>query len=80
MKDEFTALFEDMGCSVNPMFQSISAVGYGGLTIVVAFASGPQDAEERRFRDTWKGGLRLVDCREAVVETVDLLKRWEGLL
>ena len=80
--------FRKLGCSVlslAPLGKGAPdlAVGYGGITCLVEVKDGskPRSAQaltpdQREFWDTWKGGVRLVNSMEAVVETVNLLKRW----
>ena len=82
------AAFRKLGCSVlslAPLGNGAPdlAVGYGGLTCLVEVKDGakPPSAQaltpdQKQFMDTWTGGVRLVNSLEAVVETVELLRRW----
>lgn len=89
---EFADAYRKMGCS----FLSLSAlgdgapdgiVGYGGLSLLVEFKDGAKPKsrqkltpDQREFWDTWKGGVRLVNSLDAVVESVEVLKRWHVAL
>jgi hypothetical protein len=89
---EIVAAFRKLGCSVlslAPLGRGAPdlAVGYGGITALVEVKDGgkPRSAQkltpdQREFWDTWKGGVRLVNGLDAVVETVELLKRWRDRL
>lgn len=80
--------FRKCGCSV----LSLAAlgkgapdlcVGYGGLSILVEVKANDKaklTADQREFWDTWKGGVRRVDCMEAVAETAELLRGWHRKL
>jgi hypothetical protein len=84
--------FRKMGCSflsLAPLGKGApdAAIGYGGLTVLVEIKDGakPKSAQkltpdQKAFWDTWKGGVRLVNGMDAAIETVELLKRWRGLL
>jgi hypothetical protein len=85
---DIVAAFRKLGCSVlslAPLGRGAPdlAVGYGGLTCLVEVKSGPKaklTPDQREFWDTWKGGVRLVNSLDAVMETVELLKRWRDRL
>ena len=89
---EIADAFRECGCS----FLSMSAlgdgapdglVGWGGLCIPVEIKDGRKPPSARKltpaqeeFRDSWTGGLRLVDSIDSVLETVALLKKWHAKL
>lgn len=64
-----------------------AAVGYGGLTALVEIKDGkkPRSArklteDQKKFWDTWKGGVRLIDSLQAVAEHVNVLRAWREKL
>lgn len=85
---EITEAFRRLGCSV----LSLAAlgkgapdlcVGYGGLSILIEVKANDKaklTPRQREFWDTWTGGVRRVDCMEAVAETVNLLRSWHEKL
>jgi hypothetical protein len=89
---EVADAFRKLGCSflsLAPLGKGApdAAIGYAGLSILVEIKDGskPKSAQkltddQREFWDTWKGGVRLVNGMAAVVETVELLKRWHARL
>lgn len=86
------AAFRKLGCSVLSLAALGNGapdlcVGWGGLSILVEVKDGSKPpsarqltADQKRFLDDWKGGLRLVDSLDAVVEAVELLKGWKARL
>ena len=89
---EIVKAFRKLGCSVLSMAALGKGapdllIGWGGICIAVEVKDGskPPSAREltedqRDFWETWRGGVRLVPDLEAVVETVNLLKRWHARL
>lgn len=89
---EIADAFRKLGCSflsLAPLGKGApdAAIGYGGLTCLVEIKDGakPKSAQaltpdQRKFWDTWTGGVRLVTDMQAVAETVALLKRWQQRL
>lgn len=87
---EIAQAFRKLGCSflsLAPLGKGApdAAIGLYGLTILAEIKNGakPPSArkltpDQREFWDTWKGGVRLVPDLDAVVETVNLLKRWHA--
>ena len=85
---EIVAAFRTLGCSVVSLASlgggvGDALVGFGGFCICVEIKDGskPPSArrltpDQERFRDTWKGGLRLVKDLSGVEETVRLLRSW----
>ncbi len=90
--NELADAFLRMGCSFLDMSAlgdgaPDGAAGYGGISILVEFKDGSKPKSKRKltpkqreFWDTWKGGVRLVDGLDAVIETVKLLKAWGAVL
>ena len=89
---EIADAFRKLGCSflsLAPLGKGVpdAAIGYGGLTILIEIKDGAKAKSQQKltpdqeaFWDTWKGGVRLVNSLEAVVETVNLLKTWRANL
>lgn len=60
-----------------------ATIGYGGLTMLIECKDGKKSPSRRKltkreedFHATWTGGIRIVDSLDAVLETVEVLKRW----
>lgn len=80
--------FEGLGCSVADLSALGNGcpdilVGLGGLCIPVEIKDGSKFPSKRRLTDdetkwhaAWKGGVKIVENLDGVVETVNLLKRW----
>ena len=75
--------FKKLGCSFLSLAQlgkgtPDGVVGYGGLSLLVEIKSdrGTLNEKQKKFWDTWKGGVRLVRDLDGVLETVETLKKW----
>ena len=81
--------FERLGCSVadlSPLGDGRPdlLIGFAGLCLCVEVKDGskPPSArkltpDEERFRMDWKGGYRIVENIDHVLETVNVLKGWQ---
>jgi hypothetical protein len=90
--NELAEAFVRMGCSFLDMSElgdgaPDGAAGFGGISILVEFKDGAKPKskqkltpKQRKFWDTWTGGVRLVPDLAAVEETVKLLRFWHRLL
>ena len=75
-------VFRRLGCSVHVTNGAWDAtVGYGGITILVEVKDGSKPASRRKltpaqvkFRETWTGGIYLVQCEEDAVRCVETLR------
>lgn len=86
---ELAEAFRRLGCtflSLAPLGKGApdGAVGYGGLTILVEFKDGDKPKskqkltpDQKKFWDTWTGGVRLVTDLAGVEETVKVLRLWK---
>lgn len=83
-QSEIVKAFRDADCSVEILNDLIdAAVGYGGLTMLIEIKDGDKPLKEgrqKRFHETWKGGLRIVRNLSDVKATVDTLKRWNDAI
>lgn len=64
-----------------------AVVGYGGLSALIEIKDGKKPPSRRKlrpaqeeFRQTWKGGVRLIDSLAAVAEHVNVLRAWRDRL
>lgn len=85
---EIVAALRNLGCSVLDMSRLGGgapdiAVGYGGLTILAEIKDGKKPPSERKltkaqveWRQTWTGGVRLIQGVEDALETANTLRRW----
>lgn len=80
--------FRRLGCSVHVTNSAWDCtVGYGGLSMLVEVKDGskPPSARQltpaqKKFRETWTGGIRLVKDLGDVAETVNTLRRWHNAI
>ena len=86
---EVVAAFRKMGCSVYVLNDIVDIlIGYGGLTILGEVRDGSKGPayvkrytpRQKKFRETWTGGVRLVTDMKAVEETANLLRSWHAKL
>jgi hypothetical protein len=85
---EIVEAFRRLGCSVyvlNGVCDLI--VGFGGLSMLVEVKDGAKSPSRRKltpaqikFRETWTGGVRLVEDLAGVEETAKLLMAWKRRL
>lgn len=80
--------FRSLGCSVVDLSRVGGGVpdllvGYGGIAICIECKDGGKIPSKRKltpaqkeFRDTWKGGMRIVENLQDVEITVRLLRGW----
>lgn len=89
---EIASEYRRLGCSVRSTaalgdgFPDL-CIGYGGLTALVEVKDGakPPSAraltpDEKAFRDTWTGGVYLVESPESAARHVATLRRWHEAL
>ena len=84
--------FRKLGCSVWDTSRlgggfPDCVLGYGGVCITVEIKDGSKPPSARKltpaeieFRDTWKGGVRLVQNLDDVQINVGLMRRWHRAL
>ncbi len=80
--------FRKLGCSVHVTNDAWDlTVGHGGLSMLVEGKDGRKPPSARsltpaqlKFRETWTGGIRLVQCQADVESTVATLRRWRERL
>ena len=89
---ELVQAFKDLGCTVLSL-AGLGAgvpdicVGYGGMQIMCELKDSNKSPsrrkltpDEERFRMNWKGGYRLVQDLDGVMETVEVLKGWHAAI
>lgn len=88
---EIKRAFEALGCSFLDVSQTPcgfdGVAGLGGLCICVEIKDGNKPPSDRKLTDNeakvhaaWKGGMRIVENLDHVVETVNTLRRWARVL
>lgn len=84
--------FRSLGCSVLDLSRVGQGcgdllIGSGGLSILCEVKDGSKPPSARKltpaqkeFRETWKGGLRIVENLQDVEITVRLLRGWHSAI
>lgn len=86
---EIVEAFRKMGCSVNVRNDDLGDldVGYSGVSMILEVKDGSKPPSRRKLtpnqlkkRETWTGGIRLVQSLVDVASTVATLRRWHAVL
>ena len=81
---EIAAAFRQMGCSVHVENGMVDLkVGYGGQTALVEVKRPGKvryTPAQIKFRETWTGGIRLVQTLDDVESTVRTLRSWHAAI
>jgi len=85
---ETVGAFRKLGCSVWIVNAEVDLVaGWGGLSILCEVKNGALAPSRRKlttaqvkFRETWTGGVRLVQNLNDVENTVRCLKSWHAAI
>lgn len=81
--------FRSMGCSVNVRNDDMADldVGYRGISMIVEVKDGKKPPSKRKLttnqlkkRETWTGGIRLVQDLDDVQTVVQLLRNWHSAI
>lgn len=78
-----------MGCSVNVRNDDMADldIGYGGLSMIVEVKDGAKPPSRRKLttnqlrkRESWTGGIYLIQSLTDAQSAADTLRRWKAKL